>query len=438
MSDKDKSDNERASDAEMTPEGAAPGSDTDSECSTCDGSRTEVYRLPGADWLSERPCPECNADDTTVIVGRDGTDPDDTDAAAVVLDPVEDLLAVWAKRGGDHSVQNWPELFNVIDALDKDWPKRRRLQAWRAHLIDELLTSYASVSIIDDLDCAPLEALKLCAEDDWKGVLRHFAQADDPDTAWAAMRIGAQMRAVREAFEPVVDWYDGDGERTDLAGMVAEAVADLQQDRAALLGLRGGGAYVDIVFDGPPGPESGRFVETEDRHGSSIKVGEWVDRGDGYHALRIHGPDPIPTIRAPLEPADAMHCLHELADELEAEAVVQQATCTKDHNPPGSMIVAGSLRVAAAQARVAAITMQATPSSPGVATRDLGDLGGPVKALGMVLAGAEKVVPLNSDEFDPRTWALVHHDGRTMAAGYGDEGKMLMQAVLGIAGAMGR
>lgn len=53
--------------------------------------------------------------------------------------------------------------------------------------------------------------------------------------------------------------------------------------------------YIDIVFDGPPGPTeiSGRFVEVEDSSGKSIAFGEWVRREDGYYALRI--PDSRPT-----------------------------------------------------------------------------------------------------------------------------------------------
>ena len=43
---------------------------------------------------------------------------------------------------------------------------------------------------------------------------------------------------------------------------------------------------IDIVFDGPPSAESGRFVEVENMSGASISVGEWIDRGDGYWALR--------------------------------------------------------------------------------------------------------------------------------------------------------
>lgn len=44
---------------------------------------------------------------------------------------------------------------------------------------------------------------------------------------------------------------------------------------------------VDIVFDGPPGNESGRFVEVEDSKGCSINFGEWLQRDDGYWVLRV-------------------------------------------------------------------------------------------------------------------------------------------------------
>jgi len=45
--------------------------------------------------------------------------------------------------------------------------------------------------------------------------------------------------------------------------------------------------YTDIVFDGPPGPEAGRFVEVENENGVSFSLGEWIARNDGYWALRI-------------------------------------------------------------------------------------------------------------------------------------------------------
>ena len=44
---------------------------------------------------------------------------------------------------------------------------------------------------------------------------------------------------------------------------------------------------INIIFDGPPGPEAGRFVEVETDAGRSINVGEWKKRSDGLWALRI-------------------------------------------------------------------------------------------------------------------------------------------------------
>lgn len=45
--------------------------------------------------------------------------------------------------------------------------------------------------------------------------------------------------------------------------------------------------FIDIVFDGPPDHDSGRFVEVEDAQGRSIRVGSWMDRGDGFWVLRL-------------------------------------------------------------------------------------------------------------------------------------------------------
>ena len=79
------------------------------------------------------------------------------------------------------------------------------------------------------------------------------------------------------------------------------------------------GDAVDIVFDGPPGPEAGRFVEVENAQGQSIRFGEWVQRPDGYWALRfaralLHAfpPDvrsaPEGFVMAPREPTIDMYC----------------------------------------------------------------------------------------------------------------------------------
>ena len=46
------------------------------------------------------------------------------------------------------------------------------------------------------------------------------------------------------------------------------------------------GKAIDIVFDGPPGPVPGRFVEVE-FDGASIKFGEWEERADGFWVLKL-------------------------------------------------------------------------------------------------------------------------------------------------------
>ncbi len=44
---------------------------------------------------------------------------------------------------------------------------------------------------------------------------------------------------------------------------------------------------INVIFDGPPSHESGRFVEVETDDGKSINAGEWLKRPDGLWALRI-------------------------------------------------------------------------------------------------------------------------------------------------------
>ena len=44
---------------------------------------------------------------------------------------------------------------------------------------------------------------------------------------------------------------------------------------------------INIVFDGPPSHESGRFIEVETDDGKGISAGEWIERDDGLWALRI-------------------------------------------------------------------------------------------------------------------------------------------------------
>lgn len=45
--------------------------------------------------------------------------------------------------------------------------------------------------------------------------------------------------------------------------------------------------FIDVLFDGPPGPMAGRFVEIEGVTGKSVGYTNWIKRKDGYWALRI-------------------------------------------------------------------------------------------------------------------------------------------------------
>lgn len=60
-------------------------------------------------------------------------------------------------------------------------------------------------------------------------------------------------------------------------------------------------AAINIVFDGPPGPEGPRFIEVETDDGRSIRVGEWQRRQDGNWGLRIAAL-PLQTAGVPQDP----------------------------------------------------------------------------------------------------------------------------------------
>ena len=63
-----------------------------------------------------------------------------------------------------------------------------------------------------------------------------------------------------------------------------DRIAELEQQLAAAQERT---MAIRIIFDGPPGPDAGQFVEVETDTRESISIGEWIDRKDGYWALRI-------------------------------------------------------------------------------------------------------------------------------------------------------
>lgn len=84
-----------------------------------------------------------------------------------------------------------------------------------------------------------------------------------------------------------------------------------------------GSAYIDVVFDGPPDHQAGRFVEVEDATGKSIRAGQWIQRTDGYWTLRIAKPQ----INAEL--LAACKAQHDAIDRLFAMLI----EATKDQKP---------------------------------------------------------------------------------------------------------
>ena len=91
----------------------------------------------------------------------------------------------------------------------------------------------------------------------------------------------AQLAAVREVADQCL--YDS---HSEIVGRVCRIRRILETLSATTGQNEGENEYIDIVFDGPPSHESGRFIEVENSYRRSINFGEWVDRGD-YWALRI-------------------------------------------------------------------------------------------------------------------------------------------------------
>jgi len=90
---------------------------------------------------------------------------------------------------------------------------------------------------------------------------------------------------------------------------------------------------IHILFDGPPGPEAGRFVEVE-RDGQSIRFGEMKEREDGYWVLEI--PDQDAALAALREEVDKIgECLStatrcRIKAESEREALRAELADLKD------------------------------------------------------------------------------------------------------------
>lgn len=93
----------------------------------------------------------------------------------------------------------------------------------------------------------------------------------------------AIVTAIREAFEPVRGWYDGDGQITDLAEMIGAATRDLMDDRREVLAAqrRKGVAFFPperVLID----PRSGEAVGYRRASKEGIEPDFVLVRDDGW------------------------------------------------------------------------------------------------------------------------------------------------------------
>ena len=91
-------------------------------------------------------------------------------------------------------------------------------------------------------------------------------------------RCHRRIRELEATIEPVRDWYDGDGERTDTAEMLRDAIADLQADRKRRNELESKrfkqGDRVYVIHRSYRGP-----AEVAEDHPRPAKVHVWTEHG---------------------------------------------------------------------------------------------------------------------------------------------------------------
>lgn len=98
------------------------------------------------------------------------------------------------------------------------------------------------------------------------------------------------MNALQEKIEQAINSVSGEnGSNTPdfiLAEFLIDCLATFDkavQQREEWYGRWPQREEIWIVFDGPPGPVSGRFVEVEISCGKSVRAGKWEKRGDYWY-----------------------------------------------------------------------------------------------------------------------------------------------------------
>lgn len=112
-----------------------------------------------------------------------------------------------------------------------------------------------------------------------------------------AQELAAARRDLDEVLRMRADVVDRlTAYQVGVAAIVADAGLTSGAVRGRLSELLGArmapiaGPHFDVVFDGPPGPEAGRFVEVEDDQGRGISIGHWVPPAKGAEHYPLQPP----------------------------------------------------------------------------------------------------------------------------------------------------
>ncbi|AOE44882.1 hypothetical protein BI084_gp70 [Gordonia phage Terapin] len=165
----------------------------------------------------------------------------------------------------DRHQKMWDNQYDRIEQVDE------RLEERTSMLADSLVELHKTIRVFQDV----------VRNRDLKLISYELA------TKAAEFQGGPVIDEAKQLYE----WVLENEESRCVHDAVADAIAEEDEPERA--------DFIDVLFDGPPGPESGRFVEVEvqypDGSRRGVRLGHWVKRADGpgseYWALRFREED---------------------------------------------------------------------------------------------------------------------------------------------------
>lgn len=182
-----------------------------------------------------------------------------------------------------------------VDCYDPDWeepqrpneetPELPQRQAWRA-FVDVFRRCWCG-NVVEGTAAWAIEHVR-CIPDLPRTEPNEEPELDSPNF------VPEELKDLeKRGYERVNAW-----QRTSEARCICHESPTRHLDCPVHVAMRAAAPadFIDVVFDGPPRHESGRFIEVEDPSGKSVSVGEWISRGNGLWALRIPRPRPEPAV----------------------------------------------------------------------------------------------------------------------------------------------